>query len=210
MASALAADDQFRCGLPGPVALDGPRCKARIGWTGFLPLDPPQATDIPVQPACAASRAWLASNVGLRLAVVEKPMGDVADIVQRIWTDLLARPSGPEGFRFILQPVVASALAVRDGIKDARTGRSPYFWTVLHNPEKRNARLREGLAATSRVIGLGFVMDVIYQWRVLGTFYLGEAFIVVLTLAFLPYFLVRGPVDRIARWWMGDPPKQTR
>lgn len=137
-------------------------------------------------------------------------MGDVADIVQRIWTDLLARPSGPEAFRFILQPLVASALAIRDGIKDARRGRAPYFWTILHDPEKRSARLRKGLAATSRVIGLGLVMDAIYQWRVLGTFYPTEALIVVLLLAFLPYLLMRGPAERIARWWMGDAaPKQT-
>ena len=54
-------------------------------------------------------------------------------------------------------------------------------------------------------------MDAIYQWRVLGTFYPGEAFIVVLLLAFFPYLLMRGPVDRIARWWMGDAvPKKTR
>ncbi|MEX2166192.1 MAG: hypothetical protein WD852_04110 [Methyloceanibacter sp.] len=139
-------------------------------------------------------------------------MGDAAEMFQRIWTDLLARPSGPEAFRFILQPAVASVLAIRDGIKDARTGRSPYFWTVLHDPEKRRARLREGLASTSRVILLGFVMDVIYQWKVLGTFYPGEAIIIVLLLAFIPYLLVRGPADCIARRWWGDaapsrPPK---
>ena len=48
-------------------------------------------------------------------------MGDVAEVVQRIWSDLLARPSGPEAFRFILQPAVASALAIRDGILASAT-----------------------------------------------------------------------------------------
>jgi hypothetical protein len=138
-------------------------------------------------------------------------MGEAADIVQRIWTDLLARESGPESFRFILQPTVASALAIRDGIKDARRGRRPYFWTILHDPEKRRARLREGVAATSRVLGLGLVMDVIYQWKVLGTFYPLEAVIIVLLLAFVPYLLMRGLAERIARWWLGDTaPNQTR
>ena len=33
-------------------------------------------------------------------------------------------------FRFILQPVMAAVAALHDGIKDARLGRSPYFWTV--------------------------------------------------------------------------------
>jgi hypothetical protein len=130
-------------------------------------------------------------------------MSEAADTLQRIWIDLLARPSGPEAFRFILQPAVAALLAIRDGIKDARTGRSPYFWTVLHDPKKRRARLWEGLIATSRVILLGLVMDVIYQWKVLGTFYPAEAIDVVLLLAFLPYLLIRGPASRIARWWTG-------
>jgi hypothetical protein len=42
-------------------------------------------------------------------------------------------------------------------------------------------------------------MDAIYQVRVLGTFYPGEAAIVALLLAFLPYLLIRGLASRIAR-----------
>jgi hypothetical protein len=30
-------------------------------------------------------------------------------------------------FRFILQPVMVAILAIRHGLNDARTGRSPYF-----------------------------------------------------------------------------------
>jgi hypothetical protein len=105
-------------------------------------------------------------------------------------------------FRFLLQPVMASLFAIRDGIKDGRTGRSPYFWTVLHDKTKRRNRLREGLKATSRIIILGLIMDAIYQFRVLGTFYPGEAIIIALLLAFIPYLLLRGPVARITRWWM--------
>ncbi len=41
-------------------------------------------------------------------------------------------------FRFILQPVMAAIAALHDGIKDARLGRSPYFWTVAA-PARRNA-----------------------------------------------------------------------
>src|SRR5215510_2410292 len=65
---------------------------------------------------------------------------------QRIWDHLSARPSGSLALRFFLQPAMSTIFAIRDGIKDARTGRSPYFWTVLSNPDKRRARLREGAA----------------------------------------------------------------
>src|SRR5262245_21602863 len=65
---------------------------------------------------------------------------------QRLWDDLIARPSGSLALRFLLQPAMSTIFALRDGIRDARTGRSPYFWTVLSDPGKRTARLREGLA----------------------------------------------------------------
>ena len=42
--------------------------------------------------------------------------------LQRGWHDLVDRPSGPMSFRFILQPSMAAIAAIRDGVKDARTG----------------------------------------------------------------------------------------
>jgi hypothetical protein len=128
--------------------------------------------------------------------------GFSAEVHQRIWTDILDRPGGPMTFRFILQPAMALIAALHDGIKDARTGRSPYFWTVLTDPNKRGGRLREGLISTARIILLGLGMDAIYQATVLKTFYPGEAVIVAILLAFVPYLLLRGPVERVARWWL--------
>lgn len=122
-----------------------------------------------------------------------------ADVHQRIWKDIVDRPGGPMTFRFILQPVMATIAAWRDGVNDARLGRAPYFWTVLNNPAERGGRLREGVIATARIILLGLGMDILYQNRVLGTFYPGEAAIMALLLAVIPYFLLRGPIARIAR-----------
>lgn len=122
------------------------------------------------------------------------------DILSRQWRDLLERPSGPLSFRFILQPVMAAILAIRDGAEDARTGRSPYFFTILTDPSLRGPRLREGLAATSKIIVAGLGMDAVYQFIAFRTFYPLEAAIIALGLAFLPYFLIRGPAERLARW----------
>ena len=122
-----------------------------------------------------------------------------ADTLHRLWEDLLARPTGPMAFRFILQPAVSAILAIRDGIEDAKAGRSPYFWTVVTNRAERKERLREGLAATSKIIVLALVLDAAYQILVLGRFYPGEAIIIALVLGFVPYLLVRGPAARIAR-----------
>jgi hypothetical protein len=119
-------------------------------------------------------------------------------VFERIGHDLAQRPSRPMSFRFILQPSMAAIAAIHDGLKDARRGRSPYFWTVVSKPEERVARLREGLNATARIILLGLAMDVVYQLIVLETFYPVEALIIALVLAFLPYLALRGLVLRIA------------
>ena len=125
--------------------------------------------------------------------------GITTEALQRFWRDLVERPSGPMAFRFILQPVMAGMAAIRAGITDARTGSSPYFWSVLREPQDRVLRLREGLNATARIIFLGLAMDVIYQLLVLKTFYPVEALVIALFLAFIPYLIIRGPAARIAR-----------
>lgn len=127
--------------------------------------------------------------------------GVTTETFQRIWHDFVERPSGPLAFRFILQPLMAAGVAIHDGLKDARAGRTPYLWTVVSNPQERMGRLREGLNATARIILLGLGMDVIYQILVLKTFYPNEALIIACVLAFLPYLLVRGVASRVLRRW---------
>ena len=124
-------------------------------------------------------------------------------VLERVWRQMLERSNGPLSFRFILQPSVAAIVAIRDGFKDARAGRSPFFQTIIRQPRERIGRLREGLIATARIILLGIAMDVVYQLLVFKTFYPDEAVIIAFVLAFLPYVLVRGPVTRIARSWHG-------
>jgi hypothetical protein len=119
--------------------------------------------------------------------------------VERAWRNIAARPGGPMTFRFVLQPTMAAIAAGRDGIKDARTGRWPYLWILVHDPAQRMSRLNEGLISTVRIILLGLVMDTVYQVAILKTFYPGEAAVVALVLAFLPYLILRGPINRAAR-----------
>jgi tryptophan-rich sensory protein len=148
------------------------------------------------------SKLILVLTVGLVVAGVVWHGLTVATL-QRLWYQELARPTGPMKFRFILQPLMAAIFAIRDGRKDARTGRYPYFWALFNRPLNRVERLEEGLNATARIILLGLVMDVIYQVIVLQRFYPAEAVIIAVLLAFVPYVLIRGPVARIARRWHG-------
>jgi hypothetical protein len=124
--------------------------------------------------------------------------GFSAEVRDRVWHDLLERPSHLFRFRFILQPVMAGIAAVHDGIADARRGRTPYFWALVTRSSRLLGRLEEGVISTDRVLLLGLVMDTIYQLIVLKTFYPAEAAIVAIVLAFIPYLLLRGPITRFA------------
>jgi hypothetical protein len=151
------------------------------------------------------------AKVALVMIVVLVALGFIRNGIsldnwRRMWTDLVARPEGPMAFRFLLQPIMAAIAALKDGIKDARTGRSPYFWTILSDPGKRRARLSEGLVSTAQIMVIGMVIDTIYQFKVFHTFYPGEAVNIAILLAFLPYLLLRGPIARIARHWVTPKP----
>ena len=126
-------------------------------------------------------------------------MSEIKEILTRFWDQLIAQPHGPLAFRLVLQPIMASILAIIDGVKDARADRPLYTWTILTDPAHRASYLREGLRRVSRVIVFALVMDAIYQFMVLRRFYLGEALVTAFAVAVLPYLLIRGPIARIAR-----------
>jgi hypothetical protein len=126
--------------------------------------------------------------------------GFSAEVRERFWRDLLQRPDEVMRFRFVLQPIMAAIAALHDGREDARLGRSPYFWALLSAPSERAGRLAEGVISTARVLLLGLLMDTVYQLIVLKTFYPAEAAAVAITLGFIPYLVLRGPIARIARW----------
>jgi hypothetical protein len=109
------------------------------------------------------------------------------------------RISGPMKFRLVLQPAMAIFLAIRSGLKDARDGKPAYFWTMLSEAGERVAMLKDGWKSVGRVFVLAIVMDAIYQFIVQRWVYPGEAVLVAVILAIVPYLLVRGPVNRIVR-----------
>jgi hypothetical protein len=122
-------------------------------------------------------------------------------------SDLIDRIHGPLSFRFVLQPIMAAIYAIRDGVHDAHEGKPAYFWNVLTHSGRR-AQLSTAWHRVLRVIILGVVMDVIYQLMVFKTIYLVQLVVIVLGLAFVPYVLLRGPVNRIARRWIASHPRK--
>jgi hypothetical protein len=117
-----------------------------------------------------------------------------------MWENLGLRISGPLDFRLLMQPAMALFLAIRSGLKDAREGKPPYFWAMFtKTPTERRDMLHDGWKSVGRLFVLAVVLDVIYQLIVERWVYPGEAVVVAVILAIVPYLLVRGPVNRIAR-----------
>lgn len=119
------------------------------------------------------------------------------DFLARVWEQLAGRIEGPFAFRFVLQPLVASVLAIRAGIADAQDQRAPYLWSVLSNPLERPQLIREGIKDVMRVFVFAIGLDVIYQVIVFRWVYPLQSLVVAALLAFVPYILIRGPVTRL-------------
>lgn len=122
--------------------------------------------------------------------------------LEEIGSELIGRLHGPFAFRFVLQPLVASIYAIRVGVKDAREGKPAYLWSVLTNPAGRRELLKEGLHHVLHVIQIGVAMELLYELIVFKAVRPLQLVIVVLGLAFVPYLIVRGPINRIARRWI--------
>jgi hypothetical protein len=121
------------------------------------------------------------------------------DIWTRFTTEMLARVSGPMKFRLVLQPLMASFLAVRAGLADARAGRPPYFWHLVRDSAERKAMIKSGWTSVSRVFMLAVVLDVVYQLYVLHFWHPLQTVVVAFVLAIVPYLVLRGLVTRLAR-----------
>jgi hypothetical protein len=124
----------------------------------------------------------------------------VEEILKRVWDNLIARATGPMNFRLIIQPAVASLLAIRAGLKDAQEGRPTFLWTAVTNRVHRPELFRQGRKDVGKVFALAVVLDAVYQLIAQRGVYVLELLIVATSLAVVPYVLLRGPVSRIAKW----------
>ena len=121
------------------------------------------------------------------------------EILARIGENLVGRLTGPLTLRLYLQPVMATVLAIKSGLADARGGRPAFFWAILSNPVERPALVRDAWTSIARVFSLAVLLDGIYQVVALRWFYPGEAVLVAVILAIVPYLALRGPINRLVR-----------
>jgi hypothetical protein len=122
------------------------------------------------------------------------------EILTRFVNDLVGRLTGPLTMRLFLQPAVAGFFALRDGLKDARDGRPPHFWRLMVGPpEARRRRARETWKAVFKVFIMAVVLDCVYQVIVMRWIYPVESIVTATILAIIPYALLRGLTNRVAK-----------
>jgi hypothetical protein len=116
----------------------------------------------------------------------------------RITENMADRVTGPMKFRLLLQPIMAATFAILSGLKDAKAGKPPYFWGLITDPAHRVDMIKSGWKSIGKVFVLALVLDVVYQIIVARFVYAGEALVVAIVLAIVPYLLLRGLVNRLA------------
>ena len=123
----------------------------------------------------------------------------MGDIITRFWEDLMARPSGPMAFRFLMQPIMAILIGFRDGRRDARELRPAFLWSILTNRKRRPGLLKDVVRSVAKILILALLLDGIYQVIVFKRIYPLETVVVAITVALLPYLLIRGSTGWFGR-----------
>jgi len=123
-------------------------------------------------------------------------------MIGRGWDNFLARPSGSLNLRFFVQPTMAGLLALQAGIQDARQGRQGYLWAILTRPERRLQLLHEGWRGAMTPFLAAIALDCVYQILTVQFIYPLELLFTATVLALVPYALLRGPFNRLARLFL--------
>jgi hypothetical protein len=131
----------------------------------------------------------------VRLGGVEGPaFRFTGEIIDR----LAARVTGPLHFRFILQPLIAIALGIRDGRLDARAGTSPFVIDVLFGSENRREYIASALKNLATPVVIGTVLDAVSQSQIFGHVRPLGALLVGFAVLGVPYALARGIINRLS------------
>jgi hypothetical protein len=112
--------------------------------------------------------------------------------------DIPKRLAGPGRFRFILQPLIATILGIRNGLGDARAGRPPYLWGILFHRHLRGELVKTSFQAVANLLLMGILLDSLFQWVILGACYPGAALVVGPVLIMGPYTVGRALSNRLA------------
>lgn len=103
---------------------------------------------------------------------------------------------GPGRLRFLVQPLIAVALGIRDGRRDAAAGRPPYALGVLFAHAARREEVMSGLRTLAKPLVVAVLLDAILQYIMFQSVRLWHALLAGTILIALPYAAARGLTNR--------------
>jgi len=116
---------------------------------------------------------------------------------ENIVDSVLERLTGAMNFRFAVQPLVAIALGIRDGMLDAKAGTPPFIYNVIFKPETRKEQLKSALHSLLKPIIIGITLDAIAQYLIFEHVAVLGAVIMGTCIMGIPYALARGLTNRV-------------
>jgi len=145
--------------------------------------------------------AFLVIAIALPFAIMDTiHTGRVYVFSRQFLEELPQRFTGSGRFRFILQPMVAIVLGIRGGLADAKGGNPPYLFRLFFGAGSRNELLRSGAAAIGTLLGVGIIMDIVFQLVLYHSVHPGAALLVGPLFICFPYVLSRALTTRLAGW----------
>lgn len=115
----------------------------------------------------------------------------------QFFSDLTELLGGPAHFRYILQPIIAIALGIRDGRLDSRAHTPPYFLDLIRSRGHRREIFREGFHSIVNPFWIAVAMDMIVQFMILRRVHIPSAILTGIFLIALPYLFARGLSNRV-------------
>jgi hypothetical protein len=125
--------------------------------------------------------------------------GDPYLLTQQFFEDMLARLSGTGRLRFILQPLAALLIGMRDGRKDSWAGCAPFLSALLFRPGRRTDLLRSAFESVRDLVAIAIILDVVSQFLIFHEVHPGAALVLGPVLIAVPYSIARALANRIAR-----------
>jgi len=120
-------------------------------------------------------------------------------LTQQFIEDMLSRLSGTGRLRFILQPMTALLVGMRDGIRDSRVGYPPFLSGLVFQRGHRIDLLRSAFASVRDLVAIAIILDVISQLLIFKEVHPGAALVLGPVLIAVPYSISRALANRIAR-----------
>jgi hypothetical protein len=118
--------------------------------------------------------------------------------VRLMWQDLQAQLSGPGHLRFIIQPIVAILLGLKDAKLDVEAGRTPFILSLFRS-ENRRQLAEQALKQIAVPLAVATSIDAVLQYVIFGRVKVLSAFIIGAVLIALPYALSRALGNRALR-----------